>query len=115
MTEPHPIDRIAEKWLPPKWRGSAHPALTLIRWGLEDGNLEVHRVAPDDPTMDQVERMLNSLASLPGDQGLRKILNPENAPGETQMQPAELEQADDRLDAAMTMLDLLYSAMKAWA
>src|SRR3990167_1707700 len=58
-----PLNKAAKKFLPADWRadGVEIYALSLIRWGLENG-VEVIPPAPGMPDQQQVEDRINSLA-----------------------------------------------------
>ena len=108
----HPLNRAAERWLPPEWRAEHEmPILTLMRWGLANG-LSIAPLAPNHPNQEQVEAMIERLVRRKPAKVIAYLSDPEQmGNGETVLTVTDLEQLTCPLDAATLLLETLCNSM----
>ena len=105
-----PLNRAAGKWLPVALRNKDRlNVLALARWGLENG-LEIKPPSPGQPTQDEVEQKLEMLERSPPLAALQFV---QEVDGEVVLEPEELANQENRLEAADLLLQTLYSNMVA--
>lgn len=111
-----PINRVAALFLPDKRAMETEIAvLTLMRWALESGEIEVTPTAPNHPDEDTVMWQIDRMADWEPSRAIQFLVNPENLDGEEVFNAGELAAQLTSLDAAWFLFDHLYGAMVATA
>lgn len=111
----HQLNLAAGRLLPPGWKNPlVMPVISLMQWGLQDGEVELEVLSADQPSKETLENFVQHLAQANPNRVMSLLTSPLNGQDQLLADNA-LNQVKSPKEGARLLLEALHEALVATA